>query len=98
MSKFKSTLNHGFQLTFENGWTISVQWGTGNYCERRDLHSGLDDDLKQVSVESGTAEIAIWNQAGTWYTFDDGQEVRGWLTTDEVAKWIEVTAFGMLVV
>jgi len=49
-------------------------------------------------VESGTVEIAIWNQAGTWYMFDDGQDLRGWLTTDEVAKWIEVAAFGMLVV
>lgn len=93
MSKFKSTHNHGFQLTFENGWTISVQWGTGNYCERRSFHSGVDDDRKQVSVESGYAEIAIWNQAGKWYTFDDGQEVRGWLTTDEVAGWIEKVSY-----
>ena len=29
-----STLNKGFQLTFENGLTISVQFGSGNYCER----------------------------------------------------------------
>ena len=93
MSKFTSTHNHGFQLTFENGWTISVQWGTSNYYERRNITSGVDDDQKQVSVESGYAEIAIWNQDGHWYTFDDGQEFRGWLTTDEVAGWIEKVSY-----
>jgi hypothetical protein len=33
MSNFKSTENKGFQMTFENGWTISVQFGYGNYCD-----------------------------------------------------------------
>jgi hypothetical protein len=33
MSNFKSTNNKGFQMTFENGWTISVQFGYGNYCD-----------------------------------------------------------------
>jgi hypothetical protein len=35
MSNFKSTNNKGFQMTFENGWTISVQFGYGNYCSHR---------------------------------------------------------------
>jgi len=28
----KSTENKGFHLTFQNGYTISVQFGRGNYC------------------------------------------------------------------
>ena len=27
MSKFVVTNQKGFHLTFENGWTVSVQWG-----------------------------------------------------------------------
>ena len=39
MSKFNSTHNKGFRMTFENGFSISVQWGPGNYCERKDADS-----------------------------------------------------------
>ena len=35
--KFISTQNKGFGITFDNGFTISVQWGTENYCEHRNL-------------------------------------------------------------
>ena len=31
MSKFTATNNKGFQMKFENGFAISVQWGPGNY-------------------------------------------------------------------
>ena len=31
--KFVSTMRKGFHMTFENGLTISVQWGAGNYCD-----------------------------------------------------------------
>lgn len=33
MKKFNSTSNKGFNMTFANGITASVQWGTGNYCD-----------------------------------------------------------------
>ena len=36
MSKFTSCLNKGFQMTFDNGFRISVQWGHGNYCAVKD--------------------------------------------------------------
>ena len=29
---FKITEGKGFHMTFANGWTVSVQWGSGNYC------------------------------------------------------------------
>ena len=95
MSRFMSTMNKGFQMTFESGWTISVQWGRGNYCER--MNSSIDEDRKQMTVESTSAEIAIWNKDGEWYTFDNGDTVLGYLTADEVAEWISAAQFGMLV-
>ena len=36
MSKFIATRNKGFRMGFDNGFEISVQWGPGNYCAKRD--------------------------------------------------------------
>ena len=33
--KFVATRNKGFAMTFDNNYTISVQWGTENYCEKK---------------------------------------------------------------
>ena len=34
-SKFTTSYNKGFRMTFGNGFSISVQWGVGNYCEKK---------------------------------------------------------------
>ena len=39
---FKITRGTGFQMTFENGWTISVQFGYGNYCDNNRHPDGFD--------------------------------------------------------
>jgi hypothetical protein len=39
------------------------------------------------TVESKTAEIAIWDKEGTWFSFGY-DTVKGWVKTDEVATWI----------
>ena len=33
---FISSENKGFRMKFDNGFTISVQWGTMNYCEKKE--------------------------------------------------------------
>ena len=82
-SKFVSTENKGFQLTFQNGWTISVQWGKGNYCSNRNL------EIKDESIlEAKSAEIAIWDINNKSYEIN-GDLVVGWVTTDKVAEWID---------
>lgn len=45
--------NKGFQIDFPNGYTVSVMFGEGNYCENRDKPSG-------TSTESRNAEIVVW--------------------------------------
>jgi hypothetical protein len=83
----KSTRNKGFQLTFENNLTISVQFGTENYCERKSM-SRIDSTMRSNDiVESKDAEIAIWNEQGTWFDFGS-DSVSGWLSANEVALWI----------
>lgn len=77
MSKFTAIQNeyhNGFTMTFKNGWTISVQFGEGNYATRRE----------GVSI---SAEIGIWDKDGTWYDFGHDQ-VSGHNDTNAVAFWI----------
>lgn len=95
MSKgFVSTMRKGFQMTFENGLTASVQWGAGNYC---DNHLPADFDFSfSKDASSDTAEIAVWDQFGEWLdpqdfleeaTNSDGM-VAGYLTPAQVVKFL----------
>ena len=87
---FTSTFNKGFQITFENGWTISVQFGSGNYCNNRDLkgHDMIEWKNRDGVTTSPNAEIAIWDSNNIDYKFDKYGLVKGWCTPDEVAEWI----------
>lgn len=48
------TPGKGLHMTFENGWTVSDQFGVGNRCDCRE----------RQSTKSKTAEIAAWNSFG----------------------------------
>ena len=52
----------GFQMQFENGWTASVQFGIGNYCDNRDIGSNSFRDIPrgQDFFDCENAEIAAW--------------------------------------
>ena len=71
----------GFTMYFENGITVSVQWGDVNYCDQ-----GVS-----------TAEVAVWHDDDTWFTLDnegkltrveDGTDVISHCTTELVANII----------
>lgn len=95
---FKSTLNHGFQLVFSNGNTISVQFGAFNYCSRKDcLSFDIQADLKTKYVTSQTAEVAIFNsKTGYWYQFGNGDTVEGYVSADEIPALIDFAANTLL--
>lgn len=78
-------------MTFENGWTISVQFGYGNYCVNGHHPGGWDFSKTQDTVVSSDAEIAIWDVDGEWYNFGS-DTVKGYCSADEVATWIKFTA------
>ena len=89
MSRFECNTT-GFSMAFRNGVRISVQFGNGNYCSNR--HKEHVHDL----FSSRTAEIAIMptddkGGAAEWFDFG-GDTVKGWVTTDEVALWIEAVS------
>lgn len=77
--------NKGFKLTFDNGLTISVQIGNGNYCSNQNSNI---NEMEQRITESTTAEIAIWNEENKWFTFE-GDQVKGWINANEVGIWID---------
>lgn len=64
MSKpgFKITGHKGFHITFENGYTVSVQFGPANYCDNYHMNWG-DPERKQI-LESSDAEVAVWGIGG----------------------------------
>lgn len=63
---FSVTEGRGFHITFANGWSVSVQFGPGNYCEHYEKLSQCPDYKKYNEwvrefgeAGSGTAEIAV---------------------------------------
>ena len=88
--KFVSTMRKGFHMTFENGLTVSVQWGAGNYC---DNHFPKDRDFTfSKDAESDTAEAAVIDQHGKFidpqrffdYEINSDGDVAGWLDPSQV--------------
>ena len=94
MSYFEITMRKGFHMAFENGLSISVQWGAGNYC---DNHHGKSADFTfSTDAKSKTAEVAVFDARDEFINpqkfiedsiITDG-EVVGYLTSDQVAQMI----------
>jgi hypothetical protein len=91
---FKVSQGKGFQMTFANGWTVSVQWGIGNYCDHYPLPLRAGEDYDRANRDAGsngsaTAEIAAWDANKVWHRFEnDDDTVKGYCTPDEVAEFI----------
>ena len=91
---FYATDNKGFKLTFKNGWTISVQFGPGNYCNNRedayDTYRTKTTGGHLQRCESSDAEIAIWRNGGKLEQITAHDTVAGWVAADTVARVIAV--------
>tara|TARA_R100001132_G_C3259359_1_gene83941 strand:+ start:701 stop:1102 length:402 start_codon:yes stop_codon:yes gene_type:complete len=95
MSEFRNS-PFGFWITFDNNWTVSVQWGPGNYCHARNTPSYATSmsayDGKHHEIESKTCEFMIMNRSLTEYSDRgmtlamDTDRVKGWVTPNEVAQ------------
>jgi hypothetical protein len=75
--------DRGFHLGFENGWTLSIQFGNYNYCSNYVGH-----DAREFLEPSPNAEIAAWDADGKWHDFGSDQ-VLGYQSPDDVMRWIE---------
>ena len=86
MSRFSITSHRGFHLTFNNGWQVSVQFGPGNYCERKNADYYLPESSEFWRCSD--AEIAVWHASDGEMVMLENDVVRGWTSADEVAKVI----------
>lgn len=70
---FKITGGKGFHVTFDNGYTASVQFGWGSYSDNYDADSREPDANIRCGEEgSSTAECAVWAADGNLINhFDD---------------------------
>jgi hypothetical protein len=91
---FEVTQNKGFRMTFANGWAVSVQWGPGNYCERRDYAVRMDMPSRKVFWSSSTAEVAVIAPDGTLAQLTPHDTVQGWQTPDQVLYLMRSVAEG----
>jgi hypothetical protein len=86
-SKFAITQNKGFHLVFANGWTASVQFGAGNYCDNR------HNDFGSAPKPSSTAEVACWGPNREMVDImDSGDVVIGWQSTNDVLVFLNNVA------
>ncbi len=83
MSGFKITGKTGFHVTFENGWTVSVQFGSGNYCDNYDRDIGRDDEACGKEGSS-TAETAVCGPDGSMVDRGNGDTVQARQSPAEV--------------
>ncbi len=90
---FRVINNKGFQLELENGWTVSVMFGRGNYCDNGGLAFFPHDNNPENEIECPNAEIAAWDKDDNWYHFADQHDtVEGYNTPNEVAAFIAMIA------
>lgn len=82
---FRITMGRGFQVTFKNGHTVSVQFGPGTYCENRDMD--FDQNAHAGEKGSATAETAHWGPDGKFIPLSEaGDDVNGWQTPEQVLE------------
>lgn len=79
-------LTQGFHMTFENGYRISVQFGSSNYCSNSLIPIETDIEEKKFGT-CINCETAIFKPNGKFLKYKGG-DVQGWQTTDDVAETI----------
>jgi hypothetical protein len=72
---FRITGGRGFHITFENGYTVSVQFGAGNYCEHYDGDYERGKEL--AAAGSVNAEAAVWAKGGDMIQYGDWSDTVG---------------------
>tara|TARA_R110000772_G_scaffold99174_1_gene198820 strand:- start:89607 stop:89888 length:282 start_codon:yes stop_codon:yes gene_type:complete len=88
---FTACENKGFQMTFPNGWTVSVQWGPFNYCENKSYECAWNEPSKRDTWKCPNAEIAAWDKNKVWYEFEN-DTVKGSVTPAEVLEFMNEIA------
>ena len=79
MKKFTARDNewgNGFQITFNNGYTVSVQFNKHTYSDGGET----------------TAEVAAWGPDSKWIKLSEYDEVKGHCSPEDVLEIINMIA------
>lgn len=89
---FRITDGKGFHITFENGYTVSVQFGMWNYCDNygADFKENTNEELGEKG--SSTAECAILMPDGGLLPLECGDDVTNRSTPEEVLELLSYAA------
>ena len=91
-SNAKVTVWHrGFKYTLTNGYTLSVAFGPGNYCDNRD--KPLFED--ETWYESSDFEVAVFEPNDEIVDLLPAKEEGGW--SDQVIGFVPAAALPMLI-
>lgn len=91
---FVITMGKGFHMTFQNGYTVSVQWGYGNYCSAK-KHMDMSTPIRpyEIAEESPDAEVAVWYKDGDLIQMPGWNDsVKGRCTPEEVLSLLNWAA------
>ncbi len=90
---FRITDGKGFGIQFENGYTVSVQFGPANYCDHYDRRIG-QDEIACGREGSMTAECAVIDPDGKLieHPIADGDTVSSRSTPAEVLSLLSWAA------
>lgn len=81
---FRITGGKGFHITFKNGYTLSTQFGPGNYCDNYDMVIGKED-IEAGKRGSCEVEVAIISPSGKLIDLPDERgTVDGYIDSE---KW-----------
>lgn len=88
---FKITRGKGFHITFASGFTVSVQFGPGNYGDN--YNARISEDSAACGERgSDRAEVAIWGADGGMVELPGGDSVAGYQTSNQVLDYINAAA------
>ena len=79
---FRICDNKGFQITFDNGYTVSVQMGPGNYGSNYNADFIANMNKPQSATLAETALIA---PNGDFVAYQ-GEDVQGYVNADSVLE------------
>jgi hypothetical protein len=87
MASMRITDGKGVHFTLDNGLTISIQIGRGNYCQNYDFPS-YEIGSKNPLPASETAEIAVWANDDAMIDIQD-ECIKAYVPVDSVLRYVE---------
>lgn len=77
--------NHIFQITFKNGYTVSIQIGGGSYNDNYDKEYLIGQERNQKETTAITAEVVVFDQTDNIVRVSGSKHwVMGWQKPEQI--------------